>query len=168
MWFWAGLGAQPCRNQAPIYFGLISAQFPFGPGLDCSNKNSSKIISKNMWFSVILLLYFDQYRFVFLYCKDTNPVLKYPVFVKFSKNVLFSCIRPSLSNIYIYKYYNIIFSHNKGNFKTIYVWACILAFITSLFKPWELGQYFKNSKKIFLSSFSIWDYEFIRKTYSRY
>jgi len=27
-------------------------------------------------FVVILLLYFDQYRFVFLYCKDTNPVLK--------------------------------------------------------------------------------------------
>jgi hypothetical protein len=35
-----------------------------------------------MRFSVILLLYFDQYQFVFLYCKDTNPVLKYPVFVK--------------------------------------------------------------------------------------
>jgi hypothetical protein len=24
-----------------------------------------------------------------------------------------------------------------------------------LLEPWELGQYFKNSKKIFLSSFSI-------------
>jgi len=64
-------------------------------------------------------MYFDQCWFVFLYCKDTSPVLKYPVFVKFSKNVLFSCIRSSLSNIYIYiyKYYNIIFSHNRGNFK---------------------------------------------------
>ena len=50
------------------------------------NKNSSKIISKNLWFSVILLLYFGQYRFVFLYCKDTNPILKYPVFFK-KKNV---------------------------------------------------------------------------------
>jgi hypothetical protein len=37
-----------------------------------------------MWFSAILLLHFDQYRFVFLYCKDTNPVFKYPVFVKSS------------------------------------------------------------------------------------
>jgi len=41
---------------------------------------------KTIWdFVVILLLYFDQYRFVFLYCKDTNPVLKYPVFIKTSK-----------------------------------------------------------------------------------
>jgi len=30
-----------------------------------------------------------------------------------------------------------------------YVLACILALITSLLKAWELGQYFKNSKKIF-------------------
>ena len=147
---------------------------------------------------------------VFLYCKDTNPVLTYPDFIKTSKisklknifcfqkfskislkilliflhllyqsGLIFGCIfykpsikipdlrqsvqntylkkmfcfkiRPSLSNIYIYKYYNIIFSHNKRNFKAIYVLACILALITSLFKPWELGQYFKNSKKIFLS-----------------
>jgi len=73
-----------------------------------NQKSSSKIISKICDFVVILLLYFDQYRFVFLYCKDTNPVLKYPVFVKTSKkyiitkkNVLFSGIRPSLSNIYI-------------------------------------------------------------------
>jgi len=50
-----------------------------------SKKSSSKIISKICEFVVILLLYFDQYRFVFLYCKDTNPVLKYPVFVKTSK-----------------------------------------------------------------------------------
>ena len=49
-------------------------------------KSSSKIISKICNSVVILLLYFDQYRFVFLYCKDTNPVLKYPVFVKTSKN----------------------------------------------------------------------------------
>ena len=55
-----------------------------------------------------------------------------------------------VSPTYIYKYYNIIFSHNKGNFKkAIYVLACILALITSLFKPWELGQYSKNSKKSF-------------------
>jgi hypothetical protein len=45
-----------------------------------------------------------------------------------------------------------------------YVLACILALITSLLKSWELCQYFKNSKKIIFFSFSIWDYEFIRKT----
>ena len=44
--------------------------------------------------------------------------------------------------------------------------ACILALIISLLKPRELGQYFKNIKKNILFSFSIWDYEFIRKTYS--
>jgi len=49
-------------------------------------KSSSKIISKIWDFVVILLLYFGQYRLAFLYCKDTNPVLKYPVFVKTSKN----------------------------------------------------------------------------------
>jgi len=41
---------------------------------------------------------------------------------------------------------HIVFSYNKENFKK-YVLACILALITSLLKSWELGQYFKNSKK---------------------
>ena len=49
-----------------------------------------------------------------------------------------------------------------------YVLACILALITSLLKSREFGQYFKNSKKNFLLCFSIRDYEFIRKMYSRY
>jgi len=63
------------------------AQFPFGPGLARSNKNSSKkLFQKICDFVVILFLYFDQYRFVFLYCNDTNPVLKNPIFVKTSKN----------------------------------------------------------------------------------
>jgi len=34
--------------------------------------------------------------------------------------------------------------------------ACILTLITSLLKSRELGQYFKNFKKIILFSFSIW------------
>jgi len=53
----------------------------------------------------------------------------------------------------------------KKIFKNIL--ACILALITSLLKSQELDQYFKNKKNI-LFSFSIWDYEFIHKTYSRY
>jgi len=59
------------------------------------------------------------------------------------------------------------FIHKTQNIQK-YVLACTLTLITSLLEPWELGQYFKNSKKIFLSSFSIWDYEFIRKTYFLY
>jgi len=78
---------------------------------------------------------------VFLYRKDTNPVLKYPICVKAYKKYIFKkcfVLKYGLVSpiyIYIYKYYNIIFSHNKRNFKTIYVLACILALITSLFKP---------------------------------
>jgi hypothetical protein len=65
-------------------------------GLGLAKKNSI------MWFFQNILLYFDQYWFVFLYCKDTNPVLKYQVFVKIKKIFfLFSCIRLSLSKIYI-------------------------------------------------------------------
>jgi len=46
--------------------------------------------------------------------------------------------------------------------------ACILALITSLLKSWELGQYFKKKSKNILFCFNVWDYEFIRKTYSWY
>ena len=49
---------------------------------------------------------------------------------------------------------NISYFHKKKNQK--YVLACILTLITSLLKSWELGQYFKNSKKIILFSFSNW------------
>jgi hypothetical protein len=55
----------------------------------------------------------------------------------------------------------------KENWKK-YVLACILVIITSLLKSWELGKYFKNSKKIILFSFNIKDYKLIRKTYSWY
>ena len=49
---------------------------------------------------------------------------------------------------------HIVFSYNKENFKK-YVLTCILASITSLLKSRELGQYFKNFKKIYLFSFNI-------------
>jgi hypothetical protein len=35
-----------------------------------------------LWFSAYFLLNFNQYRSIFLYYKDTNPVLKYLVFSK--------------------------------------------------------------------------------------
>ena len=70
-----------------------------------NQKSSSKIISKICDFVVILLLYFDQYRFVFLYCKSGIKIPGFRQNIKkyiiTKKNVLFSCIRPSLSNIYI-------------------------------------------------------------------
>jgi hypothetical protein len=64
------------------------------------------------------------------------------------------------------KNHHIVFSYNKENFKK-YVLAYILALITSLLKPRELGQYFKNSEKnYFVFSFNIWGYNLIHKTYS--
>jgi hypothetical protein len=58
---------------------------------------------------------------------------------------------------------HIVFSYNKK-----YVLACILALITSLLKSRKFGQYFKNSKKNIFFFFSIRNYEFIHKMYSRY
>ena len=49
-------------------------------------KKISKNYFKKLWCFANLLLHFDQYRFVFLYCKDTNPVWKYSVFVRHQKN----------------------------------------------------------------------------------
>jgi len=66
---------------------------------------------------------------------------------------LFLCIQPSLSKIIIIKNH-IVFEYNKENFKNM-ILACILALITSLLKSRELGQYFKNSKKIISFSFNI-------------
>jgi len=44
---------------------------------------------------------------------------------------------------------HIIFLYIKHKKIQKYVLACILALITSLLETWELGQYLKNSKKIF-------------------
>jgi hypothetical protein len=50
-------------------------------------KKNEKKYSKKLFKKISVIfrkfsLHFNQYRFVFLYCKDTNPVLKYLVFVK--------------------------------------------------------------------------------------
>jgi hypothetical protein len=55
---------------------------------------------------------------------------------------------------------------NKTSKKNVL--ASILALITSLLKSRELDQYFKNFKKKLFCFLNIRDYEFIRKTYSRY
>jgi len=51
--------------------------------------NSSKIISKKYVIFCKFFTFFYQYWFEFLYCKDTNPVLKYLVFVKTYKKKYF-------------------------------------------------------------------------------
>jgi len=79
--------------------GLLGPAQPHGPSWTQPKKINKKIIinSKNIFkklfviFSYILL-HFDQYWFVFLYYKDTNPVLKYLVFIKKYKNKMF-CFR---------------------------------------------------------------------------
>jgi len=81
---------------------------------------------------------------------------------------LFLCIRPSLSKInHIVFSYIYIYTHTK-NEDSKYVLTRILALITRLLKPRELGQYFKIFKKIILFSFNIWGYDLIRKMYSGY
>jgi len=62
----------------------------------------------------------------------------------------------------------ILYFHTKNKKKIKYVLACIFALISSLLKPWELGQYFKKYPKNIFFSFKLWDYEFIRKTCSCY
>jgi len=59
--------------------GLLVPTQPHGPS---QKKFFKKYFKKICDFFVKFLLHFDQYRFVFLYCKDTNPALKYPVFIK--------------------------------------------------------------------------------------
>ena len=127
--FWAGTSAQPTRlgwvqpqegsllgrSWPNFIFGLISAQLFFGPGRPSQKKYSKIILGKFVIFPCIFLRHFDQYRVVSLYRKNTNPVLKYPVFTK-KKIFLFSCIRPSLSKLKNH----IVFLYNKENFKKNY------------------------------------------------
>jgi hypothetical protein len=123
-------------------------------------KNSSKIISKNLWFSANILLHFNQYWFVFLYCKDTNLVLKYLVFVKTKKKYfVFMHTAKSLKK-------NIVFSNNKISKKKSF--SMHFGFNNQFIKVTRTSQYFKNSKKIILFSFNKWGYDLIRKIYSEY
>jgi hypothetical protein len=66
-----------------------------------------------MWFFQNILLYFDQYWFVFLYCKDTNPVLKYQVFVKIKKIFFFVFMHTAKSLKNIYKKFILYFHITK-------------------------------------------------------
>ena len=96
-------------------------------------------------FLQIFLVHFKQYWFVFLYYKDTNPVLKYQVFIK-TLNFFFKKTRFYFMHTAKYLKKNISYFHTTKIQK--YVLTCILVLITSLLKLRKLGQYFKNSKKI--------------------
>jgi len=102
---------------------------------------------------------------LFLYHKNTNPVLKYLIFIETLKKNVFVFMHTAKS---LKEKNYIIFSYNKENFKKKNVLACILALITNLLKSQELGQYFKKIQKNIFFLLNIRDYEFIRKTYSRY
>jgi len=82
-----------------------------------SSKNFQKkyIFEKICDFPAYILLNFAQYWFVFLYRKNTNPVLKYPVFVKTLKKKYF-CFHGH-GQVSKNKKTHIVFSYNKENFK---------------------------------------------------
>jgi hypothetical protein len=103
---------------------------------DKKTKILQKLLKKSVIFSKVFTT-FDPYRFVFLHCKDTNPVLKYLVFVK--KKHCKSFIKQKIYFVFMHtakslkdnkKNHHIVFSYNKK----IYVLACILVLITNLLK----------------------------------
>ena len=146
-----------------VVFGSIPAQFcfRFDPFKNLQKKNT---FSKTfMIFSHIFLSILINIDSFFIYRKNTNAVLKYPVFVKTLKKMFFFIFMHTAKSLKEKSHH--IFIQRK--FKK-YVLACILTLITSLLKSRELGHYLKKHPKNIIFSFNIRDYEFIRKTYSRY
>ena len=100
---WASDQAGLARSSPAIWVGLGPAR----------KKHYKNLFKKFVIFSYMFLLHFDQYWFVFLYCKDTNPVLKYLVFVKTLKNIFFVFMHTTKS---LKQKNHIVFSY-KENFK---------------------------------------------------
>jgi hypothetical protein len=92
--------------------------FVLGWNICPAGKKFKKIILKKyVIFCKFIIVFFNQYQFVFLYYKNINLVLKYPVFLSRhqknkNKNILFSCMQQSLSKIKKLKNH-ILFSYNK-------------------------------------------------------
>jgi hypothetical protein len=115
--------------------------------LDPAQKKIFKnFLKKFCDFPVYFSINFVKYWFVFLYRKDTNPVLKYQVFIK-TLNFFFKKTRFYFMHTAKYLKKNISYFHTTKIKK--YVLTCILALITSLLKSRELAQYFKNSNFFF-------------------
>jgi len=86
----------------------------------------------------------------FCHFKNTNPVLKYPIFVKTSKNR--KKIEKKKKNVFMHmakclkaKKSYCVFHTKKNN-----ILACILALITSLLKSREHWPKFQKQKKKFI------------------
>jgi hypothetical protein len=106
-----------------------------GPTPNCFLK-IPKNLSKNICdFIVYCSIYFAQYWFVFLYRKDTNPVLKYLSFSEMMQKENYKKQKMTCFLAYdqVSKKNHIVFPY-KENFKKKYVLACIFALITSLLK----------------------------------
>jgi hypothetical protein len=123
---WASDQAGLARSSPAIWVGLGPAR----------KKHYKNLFKKFVIFSYMFLLHFDQYWFVFLYCKDTNPVLKYLVFIK-TKTKCFVFMHMAKSLKKNKKSYCIFIQQRK--FQKKYVLACSLALIISLLKSRELG-----------------------------
>jgi hypothetical protein len=61
------------ENRSDFIFGWFWSSFFLGPAT--KKKFFKNYFKKICDFSQIFLLHFNQYQFVFLYCKDTNLVL---------------------------------------------------------------------------------------------
>jgi hypothetical protein len=147
------------------WLGWLGPAQPYGPGWARPERKKKEIFFKNYFkkkyviFPRIFLLNFAKYWLVFLYRKDTNPVLKYLVFIKNIEKKYF-CFN-AYDQVSQRKNHT-IFSYNKNSKICINLY---FGFNNYFLKSRELGQYFKNSKKI-IFSFSVWGYDLICKTYS--
>jgi hypothetical protein len=121
-----------------------------GPSPAQSKKNPKKIYFGKYVISLrIFLLNFGSYQLVFLYRKNTNPVLKYLVFVKTLKKYL--CFHAYGQVSKSIKKNHIVFSYNKENFKKKY-FSMHFGFNNQFIKitrTWPLFQ--KNPKQLFSS-----------------
>ena len=133
--FWAGAG--PCS-----FCWAGAGPFLFWPGAGPFEKNISDFLA-------FLFYQFWLISVCILCRKNTNLVLKYPVFVKTFKNTkkfekkkkkMFLCIQPSVSKL---KNHIVFFHTPKNN-----VLTCILALITSLLKSREHWPKFQKTTKI--------------------
>ena len=152
--------SQPGHWLGPVTrLSLLGPAQPHGPSWT-QPKNKKSVISPR-----IFLLNFAKYWFVLLYHKDTNLILKYPVFVKTLKNIKKIIFFFKHMTKYLKK--NISYFHITKNQKIGI--SMYFSFNNQFIKATRTREYFKNSKKkIILFSFNIKDYELIRKMYSRY
>jgi hypothetical protein len=142
--------------------GLLGPAQPHGSGGPAkkNKKILQKVFQKNLWFFCkVFTAFWSISVCIFIYCKDTNPVLKYPVFIKTLKKIL--CFH-AYGQVSLKKIIIILHLDKKKSFSMHF------GLNNRFIKVTRTCQYFKNSKKIILFYFNIWGYDLIRKTYSGY